>query len=284
MWVLFAFLSAFTMATHFAVAKKLTKNLSAYLLGSGYFFAAFPFFILYILIKGVPALSSEFYLAVLGTVLINIIATIFLFKGLARVDLSVASPILALTPMFALVTSYVILKEIPSLFGILGVFLAVAGLIIVNYKAKNPSNIDSDKQKLGMILIFLVSFLYSFSANFDKLVSINSPALFGPLVVMPLIGSVMLALVFIKKEHKQLAVGKNFLKILLLGGIVVVSVAVWYIALSKGMVAYSLAIRRFSAIIGIAFGYFWFKEKNISQRLLGAILVLVGLLVVIFLQ
>lgn len=285
MWVFFAFLSAFTLATHLAVAKKLAKDLSPYLLGSGYFFVSFPLLVIYIIMNGIPPLSQGFVFAVLMTVLINIVAHILLLKGLVRVDMSIASPILAITPIFALLPSYFFLKEVPSLLGGLGIFIAVGGLAALNYKSGDGGNNDAKNtgsQKLGLAFIFLVTFLYGLSANFDKLASIKSSPLFGTLVVMSLIGLGMLMIVVLKKEYPIFARENNFLKILFLGLIVVLSVVVWYIALSKGTVAYGLTIRRFSAIIGIFYGYFWFKEKHIVQRLLGAAVVLAGLVLVIF--
>lgn len=226
-------------------------------------------------------MSDDFLIALFITAGINIIATVFLLKGLSYLDLSIATPILALTPVFALLSSYILLKEAPSLMGVLGIGVSAAGLALINYKARNK-NSDAKKEKIGLLLIFLVTFLYSISANFDKLAAIKSSPLFGTLVVTCLIGAGMLAMVFLKKEQKILVEKNNFLKIILLGMIVLVSIFVWYLALSKGMVAYSLAIRRTAAVIGIIYGYFWFKEKNIRERFLGAAIILIGLFLIIF--
>ncbi|MCH8317165.1 MAG: EamA family transporter [Bacteroidetes bacterium] len=47
-------------------------------------------------------------------------------------------------------------------------------------------------------------------------------------------------------------------------------------ALSLTLVAYLVAIKRSSVILGVLFGYFIFKEKNISSRLVGAAIMVTG--------
>ena len=286
MWFLFSFLSAFTQATYQAVSKRFIKNLSPYILSSGNFFVAFPFLIGYVLLKGWPHLNNEFFIALFATAFLNVIASIFFLKALRNVDLSVASPIIALTPMFSLFTSYFILGEAPKILGAAGVAIIVFGLIVITHKHQKKDDFaieaETKKQKRGLIFLFLTAFIYSISSNYDKLVSVNSTPLFATFSTLALMGFVMLVIAISKKEYKVLSDENNFWKLIILGLIYVAAAFVWFAALSRGLVVYSIAIKRLSVLIGIGYGFFWFKEKNIQQKLAGAAIILIGLVFIIF--
>lgn len=287
MWLLFSFLSAFTQASYLAVAKRLTKNLSPNVLGSGGFFAALPFLAGYGIIFGWPELNGQFYIGAIGTVGINIIALIFLYRGLANTDLSVGAPIFALTPIFALPVSFFILGESPSILGGVGVVIAVLGFMIVAHEHRKKDcsleeEIKSKKQRKGIIFLMITAFLYSISVNFDKMASANSTPFFATSFILTFMGLGMLLIAIGKKETKHLKRKDDFLKLFLLGFINLIAVFVWYVAILGGLVVYSVAIKRLSVLIGILYGYFWFKEKNIRQKFAGAVVVLIGLFFVIF--
>ncbi|MCX5719013.1 MAG: EamA/RhaT family transporter, partial [Nitrospirae bacterium] len=58
-------------------------------------------------------------------------------------------------------------------------------------------------------------------------------------------------------------------------------VASHMIAISLANVAYVISVKRISIIIGVLFGYLFFKEKNIRERLLGATLMFSGFVIII---
>jgi uncharacterized membrane protein len=49
-------------------------------------------------------------------------------------------------------------------------------------------------------------------------------------------------------------------------------------------VAYVISIKRTSVIISILFGYLIFKEKGIKERLLGAVIMVIGVLFITLLN
>lgn len=51
-------------------------------------------------------------------------------------------------------------------------------------------------------------------------------------------------------------------------------------AVSLTLVAYVISIKRISAIFGVIFGYLIFKEKGIKERLLGAIIMVLGVAII----
>ncbi|MCK5344424.1 MAG: EamA family transporter, partial [Candidatus Heimdallarchaeota archaeon] len=51
-------------------------------------------------------------------------------------------------------------------------------------------------------------------------------------------------------------------------------------AINLTLVAYVISIERTSAIISVLFGYFIFKEKGIKERLIGAAIMIIGVLLI----
>jgi uncharacterized membrane protein len=53
------------------------------------------------------------------------------------------------------------------------------------------------------------------------------------------------------------------------------------IAMSLAKVAYMISVKRISLIIGGVYGYILFNEKNIRERLLGAVLMFIGFVMIV---
>ena len=53
------------------------------------------------------------------------------------------------------------------------------------------------------------------------------------------------------------------------------------VAMSIAKVAYVISVKRMSLLIGVFYGYLFFKEKNIRERLSGAMLMFVGFLMIV---
>jgi len=53
------------------------------------------------------------------------------------------------------------------------------------------------------------------------------------------------------------------------------------VAISLAKVAYVISIKRMSLIIGVLYGYLFFKEEKIRDRLFGAFLMFIGFVLVV---
>ena len=101
-------------------------------------------------------------------------------KAIEKSDISKVMPMLSFTPLFLLVTSPVILGETIHLLGILGILFVVIGSYLLNLDLSKNSIFEPFKGLLrekGTRYMLIVSFLWSFSANFDKLSIQNSSIL-----------------------------------------------------------------------------------------------------------
>ena len=181
-WSIFAILSALFDATYYASIKRLLRDISQYVLASGMFLCCFATMFLISIINGIPEIGSDFYISVLATVILNFIAVILYLKALKITDLSLSIPMMSFTLVFLIFTSFILLNELPTIFGTAGIFLIVIGSYVLNSN-KNRTRFLSPFKEIfrnkGIFYMLIVAFLFSISANFDKLVVLNSDIIFG---------------------------------------------------------------------------------------------------------
>jgi uncharacterized membrane protein len=284
-WFIFALLAAFLDATYYALTKKILKDVNPYVLGSGTFLTGSVILLIISLVIGIPKIGSGFYFAVLATVLLNIISVIIYYKALTITDLSLAIPMLAFTPIFLIFTSSIMLGEFPTVFGIIGILLIVIGSYVLNLGRKKGllEPFKGFLKNKGMMLMLLVAFLFSIASNYDKLVLKNSDSFFGSAIAGLLMGIFFLVLSLIKKQKIIVAYKKNFFSFILLTGLTAVGTVLINFALLEQIVPYVNALKRISILFSVLYGGLMFKEKDMKKRLVGALIMLAGVVLIIVL-
>jgi len=123
LWALLALTSAFTLATSDAFTKKALVSHDEYIVAWLRLVFSLPLLIVSFLFIPVPELDSNFYAAFLLAVPLEILSIVLYIKALRLSPLSLTLPFLALTPVFLIFVSYLILGEKVSLWGGMGIFL-----------------------------------------------------------------------------------------------------------------------------------------------------------------
>ena len=179
LWLIFSVLNAFFDSLKDLIGKKGLKEIDEYTLAFSLRFFALLLFLPLLLIYEIPEIKQEFWLALFASGSINILTTVLYMKALKYSELSLVKPITTFTPLFLLITSPLIVGEIPSFLGLCGVILIVLGAYILNIKQirKNFSApLKALFKEKGVKLMFIVAFLWSISSNFDKIgVTSSSP-------------------------------------------------------------------------------------------------------------
>ncbi len=284
-WFIFALLGAFFDATCNALTKKMLKDVNPYVLGSGVFLSGSVILLIVSLIKGIPTIGSGFYFALLATVILNIISVIIYYKALIITDLSLAIPMLAFTPVFLLFTSFIMLGEFPTIFGLIGILLIVIGSYVLNLDRKKGllASFKGLLKNKGIMLMLLVAFLFSISSNYDKLVLKNSDAFFGSAIDGLLMGIFFIVLSLIKKQKIIFTYKKNFFSFILLAGLIGLSTVLVNFALLMQIVPYVNSLKRVSILFSVFYGGLMFKEKDMVKRFVGAFIMLIGVVLIIVL-
>ncbi|MBA3723403.1 MAG: EamA family transporter [Candidatus Levybacteria bacterium] len=287
MWFFFALASAIIYSFRGILEKKIISNVNNYILGFAVRAFALPFFFLPLLLfpdKVVPLqnLSPEFWFVVFFIAFIcTPLETIFYYKALDEEEVSFVLPLLSLAPVVTLGLSAVILKEIPNIFGIIGVLLIILGIYTLKLSHAKDGLLQPFrhiKNSRGAQLMTIVFLSLGLGSVLDKIGVANSNAYFFALINY--IGvSLTLFLIALVKARAHMKEQKTYWKqFLLIGSVVAGYTLLYLLALEESFASYAIAIRNASIIFTIILGYLFFKEKDLKQKILAAIIISAGLI------
>ncbi|MDD3754787.1 MAG: EamA family transporter [Methanobacterium sp.] len=301
-WLIFAWLTALFESFTDVASKKSLKNVDMYLTAFFIRFSAFLFLIpvlfLVIFLWGVPTIGPQFWVALLIGGSLNVLTTVLYMKALKHSDLSISVPMLAFTPLFLLVTSPLIVGEFPTTLGLVGIILIVSGSYILNINEFKKGYLAPFKallQEKGPKLMLIVAFIWSITSNYDKIGAVNSSPIIWVVAVNLFIAISIFPILltsnkdyFQKKRSSLVKDGsyweliKENKNILLLTGFLSALTIIFQIyAITLTLVAYVIAIKRTSVCFGVIWGHLIFHEKGVKERLTGAVVMVLGVVLII---
>lgn len=280
---IYALLSALFESLKDVSSKMGLKDMDEYLVTWAFGFFALPFLVFPFIFISIPSLGSQYWIALLIDGALNVIATILQLKAIKKSDLSLTIPLLAFTPLFLLIMSPLILGQFPTLLGVIGVILIVMGSYVLNIKKREAGYLAPFKAMLeqrGPRLMLYAAFLLSITSSIDKIGVLNSSPLFWAVSVHSFT-SITLAPVIIRELNHHLKLTNPDLRLLFaVGFFSALAIVTQYIAITTLLVPYVIAIKRTSTIMSVLFGYLIFKEKGIKGRLLGAVIMVIGVILI----
>lgn len=197
-------------------------------------------------------------------------------------------PYLAFTPVFNIVTGWLVLSEQVSLSGAFGIILVVVGAYLLNIQhAKQNLRLWAEPLKAivhqqGARRMLLAAIIYSFTSVGGKAaMQYAEPVSFGALyfVVLGFLTLIVVALI----RPKELTILKqNHIAHFMVGGFMAIMVITHFVALSMVETAYMIAVKRISLLFGILFGAYFFKEEGLSRNLAFASLMVAGAIIILF--
>ena len=285
MWLIYSILCAFSDALANLFNKQLVSkkqdpiSLSYFIHGVG----ALSFLLIAIMqSKKIFELSPNLLLWIILTAMSAAIAGVIILVALKKGDLSLLSPIQTVTPLMVLVISIFFLSETPGPIGLVGIGLVVVGGI---YLDKDPKeNITSIMKRIvsyrPALLAVLAAILYALAAVFDKGGLELTTAGLWALYIYSFIFIFLTPVVIFRKAKgiKQLGNNKT-----LLASAAVFSIGAVYLqllAIQTKYVSYVLSIKRLSSLIAVLLAHYVLKEKRALFRLRGAIIMVVGAILI----
>ncbi|HOB18558.1 MAG TPA: DMT family transporter [Candidatus Methanoculleus thermohydrogenotrophicum] len=286
LWVVFALSGAVFEAAYYTLLKQWGNEADPHLLASGVFLTAAAMLLSVSSARGFPDLGPGFLPAALIAAMTNILAAALYFKALRQVDLSLTVPMLSFTPVFLVVTSYVILGETPSMVGLAGILFIVAGSYVLNATSHSLEEPLDPVRKMmhtgGIRAMLIVAFLFSISLSYDKVVLLNSDPYFGMGVVLLMAGSVFLAVSLAKGSKPAITFKQHPALFLAAGAALALSTVGTNMAFSLQIASYVIAIKRLSAFFTVIYGIFILGEGHLQARSLGAAMMVAGAVIVAF--
>jgi len=211
----------------------------------------------------------------------NAVIALLYIKAIKLSDLSLAVPLVALTPLFMLLTSPLIVGEYPNFFDGIGVFLIVMGSYLLNIKEKSQGYLAPFKALLhqpGSKLMLLVAFLWSITTNFDKIGVQNSSPIFWVFALLTTMSVLLLPVLLHNTSNPKRQIIQYLPMLMATGFFNALGVICQMQALTMTLVVQVIALKRTSVLMGVLFGHFIFKEKDIQERFLGAAIMMGGVL------
>ncbi len=230
------------------------------------------------------SLSDDFILVVLTSSFIQLAVILLYFKAIKISEISVTLPLLTLTPLFMLITSPIMIGEFPSFGGLLGIFLIVSGTYISNFKSEQKNvltpfvSLVKDK---GARYMLVIAFLWSITANLDLIGVRETSPIFWSFGKDFLILLYMVPIMLVKSTDPWRQIMQRRIGLFWVGFFKSTSVITQMFSIQFILVAYTISIKRSSAIFIILYAFFLLKERaNFKNRIIGISIILIGLILI----
>lgn len=296
-WLIITLLCAFTLAASDAVAKKTLSHIdlrSLTLIRLGFAGLLMSPLLIDIQPANYPA---EFWGWLTISVPAEIIAMLLYMKAIRDYSLSLTVPYLAFTPMFVIVTGWLVLGESISISGASGILLIVFGAWLLNIPETGTGfspNANSDFQIFikrvldpfknifrnpGSRYMLIAAFIYSITASTSKAAMGYMGAQQFGAFYFACIGIVALLLF---GRRSMVTIKKNFWPALAVAALMASMVFLHFKAIELVEAAYMVSVKRTSLLFGIIFGVMFFKEKHLGMHMLAAGMMLGGVFIIGF--
>jgi len=306
LWVCLALAAALLDSAYYALVKRFSGECGVRPLASVSFLSSGAALLFISALRGIPETGPLLIPCVVISAVLNVIAAWLYYRALSISDLSLSMPMISFTPLFLIGTSFLMLNELPSLSGIAGIVLIVAGSYILNTKNGRTGIAAPFHEVLhnrGALMILAVAGIFSIAANVDKVVILNSDTTFGASLTLLLAGTIFsLTLVLapapgegrvcscppaaLRGDHTVFrnSVRAPFLRYgvgLIMGLILTLGVIAINSALLIQIVPYVVSLKRTSILFTVLLGWLIFRETEIRRRFTGAAVMFAGICCII---
>ncbi len=273
MWISFALASALLLAVRRIYEKELTARFGNFSLSFLFMSFSIPAVLVLLFFFPIPenilALPWQFWwpLIIIWVVLYPL-QNYLLYRSLREGELSQVTPISALLPVFNIVPSFFLLRELPTALGAVGIFATVVAtyLLLTDVRA-------GEKQKYNLPVLFMIGTVMctALGSTLDKIAVEVSTPVFYTCVNMVGASLVFLILMFaFRQQHELKRLKEVFWTFALLGIVMALAFVAFITAFSLGPTSYTLAIRSGGFLIAAIWGVVLLKE-SLSVRKMAAL-------------
>lgn len=280
-WMYLALLAALSESLKDLLSKQGLKSVSPQLAALAACATPIPILLTIVLsTDSVPSLGPKYGWALLIGGTLNILAMLQFMRALQSSDLSLAIPFVSFTPLFLLITSPLLIGEMPTIQDIVGIFCIVGGAYVLHIQSIHHGLLApllAVFREPGPRRMLSVAFIYSLTSNFDKIGVQNSSPLFWGLSISTVMTIGFLLLLRFLPARNIAAPHTTTFGILLLAGLFqTLGLLVHNTALNLGPVPSVIAVKRSSILFAVIWGFVFLREKYVGERLAGAVLMMIG--------
>lgn len=285
MWIVYSLLTAFSLATSDALTKRALYSRDLYFVAWARLIFSLPVLAVSLLFIEIPTLDRTFWIATLCALPLEITAIILYTKALKVSPMSLTMPFLALTPLFLILISYIILGEKVTFRGGIGILLMAVGSYMLNIHKIKSAFLDPLRaifRGKGSVLMIIVAFIFSFTSSLGKMaIEHSSPVFFGSFYFI--IVTAIFTPIALVKNRGSMSISKSDILPLSSIGITYSMMIIFHMtAISMVSVAYMISVKRTSLLFSIMYGYLLFKEEKIAEKFIGGAILLAGFVLIVF--
>jgi drug/metabolite transporter (DMT)-like permease len=244
-------------------------------------FFLFPISLFFIELK----FNTQFWIGFAGSGTIQIINTVLYMRAISKGEISTVMPMLSFTPLVLLITAPILVGEFPSLLGLGGVVLIVVGSYLLNIDLKNMSVLEPLRaiiRNRGTRLMLIVATLWGISGAFDKM-ALNNSSVFQYITFLNIVVFISTTIMVISQKKfdlKKIREAKT--NLFMVSFLTTCSYIFHFAAISMTLVAYVVSLKRLTGMFSVLIGSYFLKEPKMKQRLGGATVMFIGVLLIIF--
>ena len=231
-------------------------------------------------------LGLVFWANMLTAVVLAVAGNVMLVYALRSTDLSVLGPINAYKAVLSLVLAVILIGEVPTLFGLLGVMLIVAGSSFVIDRVPGQPRSSAFLQfarESGVRLRFAALICSATEAVFLKRALLLSSPITTFLLWAVLGFPVAMAAALLRSgiADEVMRLGREWRTYLWLTATTGLMQVTTLLTFAKLQVGYSLALFQLSTLVTVYLGHRYFQEPNIRRRLLGSLIMVIGAMLIV---
>lgn len=284
LWLFVAFLCAFFTALSDILCKIFMEKRGENSLSTLFvrWFFVIPFVIPFVFTNW-QRLDPKLLALYLVAIPLEIIAAYFYMKALEISEASFVLPFNSITPIFIPLFSIFVLDDKYSWYGLGGVFLVASGSFIILKSANSHSELKVKKSSdmKAVFMMILSSLIYSLTSVLGRYLALHlDPIFFGSTYMLA--NSIIFSAIFLPLQKEKMKLIKPDKLSLLIGAAMGIAVITHFVAISKIETAYMIAIKRTSILFSVFLGKFFLQDKEFRKRFEGALLMLLGVIIVSF--
>lgn len=249
--------------------------------------AAVPLFLGWTLIDGVPAVHASYWAPALASVALNVGANLAFFVALRGAALSVAIPLLSLTPVFTTLLAIPMLGQQPTSLQGMGILLVVAGAFVLSLPADGPLSPAaawqawrSDRSALWMVL---VAFGWSLTVPLDKMAMERASGPLHGLVLNAGVGGAVALLLIARRRLGELGDVRRAPLVFVFGVVMsAVALGLQLLAIQTVWVSLVETLKRgIGNAMAVVLGYLVFREAITARKLVAVGLMAAGVALIL---
>jgi drug/metabolite transporter (DMT)-like permease len=247
----------------------------------GRFTFLLPFAAGFVLWQGIPPLRPGFWPYVVLFGLAQTGATLSLAKALRLSDISIVTALWKLSLVFLVVFAFLSLGETPSVLGLVGILISLAGVYVLNI-AKSRRSLWAPLRELfvdqGLRYTLLAAVLYAPTVVLIKQVIVRSDPYFANLMAYLAASLVILPIALRRSARHFVQIPRHWPSLVGMGLFACLSSVSQSLAYQMTLTSYVEAAKQAEVLFALAIGYVVFQERARVQAILpGSLIILLGM-------